>query len=92
MSQQPIGPERRKFLELCCKLIKARESAIRYGARHIRFKGDPRYTDPFSRQRQMNLCEKINSRGFHRYAEALMCLKLARSRMAVELEGKQWQA
>jgi len=92
MSIQPIGPERRKFLELCIKLIKMRESAIRYGARHVAWRGDPRYSHPLIIQKQKNLCAKIHARGMERYADALMRLKLARSKMAVELCGKEWAA
>jgi hypothetical protein len=90
VSEKPLTPERRKYLELCVKLIKMRESAIRYGARHLQFKGDPRYTDPFTRARQISLCQKINSRRFEPYAESLMRLKIARSKMAAELEGLKW--
>jgi hypothetical protein len=90
MSTKPLTPERRKFLKLCIKLIKERESAIRYGARRVAWIGNPRCSDPFSILRQKSLCQKVHARGFEVYAESLMKLKIIRSKFAAELKGLHW--
>jgi hypothetical protein len=87
MSKESIGPERIRLLETYVKCLKRAERRIKL-AGYIAQGGHPNIENYFvQRPLILHIAACVKARGIMGHGSALMCLQIARSKYARELEG-----
>lgn len=90
MPLSTVTPERKLMLEAYIKCLLRAERRILL-AHHV--VTGAQYESgylPLRGQRIKHVLASMHANGFQRYAQALVCLRLARSKFAAELVGLQW--
>ncbi len=90
MSQAPLTPTRKKQLEAYIACIRRREMAICYAGSLVL--GVPANSIATQRatQRYKSLVARVQTRGYEPFAQALLYLRLKRSKFQIELLGLEF--
>lgn len=92
MSQPPLTPTRKKQLEAYIACIKRREMAIRYAGGLVFGVPANFLTTQRATARYKSLVARIQKRGYEPFGQALLCLRLKRSKFQIELERREYRA
>jgi hypothetical protein len=90
MSKTPLTPTRQKYLKVYIECLKKTERRIRASSGPGLTLRDGISISARERAARGHIRMCMSERGVEGYAQALMQLRIARSKYAAELEGKLW--
>jgi hypothetical protein len=90
MAFSTVTPERKLMLEAYIKCLLRAERRILLAHHVVTGARYDRGFLPLRGRRITHVLQSMRVNGFERYAQALMCLRLARSKFTAELTGLQW--